>query len=444
MLYLRTGLPGASKTLNTLKEIIHDKHTAGRPIYYNNIKLLMLDFEVCRSFAGWFYGIHFDQVDEKKKKPIQTRLFKIHEQGELASLETFPHLAQLYEAWLENKGDVLLWLYWVRRCYPASKREDLKFFLESAEQDQVTVETLKQFNLDFRHFKHPALWYELPRNSIIIIDECQQTFPPRPVGSKAPQHCTEFETHRHKGWDIHLVTQDAKLLDAHVRRLAGCHIHYFNPFKSKRVTRYQADKVFDPEDFFQKKNTISSVIKRDADFYGLYWSADAHTHKLVLPKKLFFLLILPILIIFLVYYLLSGSWVNTTPESQPVSGQQPSTKQAAVQEPQREYAVNPDQPEQQIKTHASIPGETPIGDLCTELFYAGYQIRIRNGRSTIEHYFTCELPVSEDKNRDDQEFIPPSLTLDGHYLSNLGFSFEYRNRMPVLTYGDTKFLFPRY
>ena len=89
--------------------------------------------------------------------------------------------------------------------------KQLEFFLDSAEKDQITIESLKQFNLDFRHFKEPALWFELPRNSIIIIDECQQTFPVRPVGAKVPLHCSEFETHRHKGWDIHLVTQDAKL-----------------------------------------------------------------------------------------------------------------------------------------------------------------------------------------------------------------------------------------
>ena len=65
MLYLRTGLPGASKTLNTLKEICHSKTTPYREIYYNNIKLLMLDFDVCSSFSGWFYGVYFPSIDKK-------------------------------------------------------------------------------------------------------------------------------------------------------------------------------------------------------------------------------------------------------------------------------------------------------------------------------------------------------------------------------------------
>ena len=198
---------------------------------------------------------------------------------------------------------------------PKISFETIGIFLDSAEKDQITIESLKQFKLDWRYFDEPALWFELPRNSIIIIDECQQTFPVRPVGAKVPRHCSEFETHRHKGWDIHLVTQDAKLMDNHVRRLTGCHVHYFNPFKSSRVTRYQADKVFDQDDYFQKKNTISSIIKRDKNFYGLYWSADAHTHKLVIPTKLLLVLPVPFLIAFLVWYLVSGNWsTNTQPQ----------------------------------------------------------------------------------------------------------------------------------
>ena len=88
-------------------------------------------------------------------------------------------------------------------------------------------------------------------------------------------------------------------MDNHVRRLTGCHVHYFNPFKSSRVTRYQADKVFDQEDYFQKKNTISSIIKRDKAFLwpciGLLMLIPT---SLVIPKKLLFALPLPFLIAF--------------------------------------------------------------------------------------------------------------------------------------------------
>ena len=129
--------------------------------------------------------LFFHPIGEKLKKPIQKTLLEIHQEGELASLATFPHLRHLFDAWLENKGDVDLWLYWVRRVYPERARKKLELYLQLAEKEHINVDSLKQFNLDFRHFSEPALWFELPRNSIIIIDECQQTFPTSsPLGLK--------------------------------------------------------------------------------------------------------------------------------------------------------------------------------------------------------------------------------------------------------------------
>ena len=440
MLYLRTGLPGASKTLNTLREITHEARNAGREIYYHNIKLLMLDFEVCSSFQGYFYGVYLPSLDKKTRIPVDKRLKKIHDVGELADQQSFPHLIHIYDAWLASKGDVLLWLYWVRIAYPDSARENLRLYIESADKDAVTVDTLKQFNLDWRRFDNPALWYDLPRQSIIVMDECQQTFPPRPVGAKVPLHCSEFETHRHKGWDIHLVTQDAKLLDNHVRRLAGCHVHYFNPFKSNRVTRYQGDKVFDQEDYFQKKNTISSIITRDKSLYGLYWSADAHTHKLVLPKKLILLLLVPVLLGFLVWYLLSGSWASNTQAGVQQSKQQQTAPASSVP-----AAGQPQQSTPGIKTFSQLPAETPIGELCEQFTYAGFELKkTQYGNYSAVHFFTCELPYNENDAKNDEEFIKPSLLVDGNYLNRLGFDFEFLNRMPVLTYNGTQYIFPRY
>ena len=442
MLYLRTGLPGASKTLNTLREITHEPRNAGREIYYHNIKLLLLDFEVCSSFQGYFYGVYLPSLDKKTRVPVDKRLKGIHDVGELATEQTFPHLIHIYDAWLVSKGDVLLWLYWVRIVYPESARQALKLFIDSAERDAVTVETLKQFNLDWRRFDNPALWYELPRQSIIVMDECQQTFPPRPVGARVPLHCSEFETHRHKGWDIHLVTQDAKLLDNHIRRLAGCHVHYFNPFKSNRVTRYQADKVFDPEDYFQKKNTISSIITRDKSMYGLYWSADAHTHKLVLPKKLILLLVVPFAIAWLVWYLLSGSWASNTQSGvQSQQSQQQSQNSAqTADKPQKLPPVFPD-----IKPHSQLPADTPIGELCEQFTYSGFELKKGlYGTYSAVHFFTCELPYTEDEAKNDENFVKPSLLIDGYYLNRLGFNFEFLNRMPVLTYNGVQYIFPRY
>jgi zona occludens toxin len=449
MLFLRTGLPGASKTLNTLKEIIEDPASAGRPIYYNNIKLLMLDIEVCSSFAGWFYGVYYKQLDDIKKKPLSRLLLKLHAQDELASLETFPHLQQVFESWIEFKGHINLWLSWVKKLYPSSAVESLQLYLDSSEPTQITIENLKQFNLHWNNFPRPQTWFELPRNSIIVIDECQQTFPPRPVGAKVPLHCSEFETHRHKGFDIHLVTQDAKLLDNHVRRLTGRHIHFFNPFASKRITRYQADKVFDPEDYFAKKAASKSVPQRDTKFYGLYWSADVHTHKSSFPKWILLLAAAPLVIVYFVYNLISGTYVTGISSLQPSQGDSPGEVSQANSPGKISQGNSPGEISQanssySVKSFNHVSKDTPLNGLCDDVRYAGYELQHKGqGRYVTVHFFTCELPVDENEKRDDDE-PKPQILLDGSFMQNLGFDFDFKNNVPVLTYESARYVFPRY
>ncbi len=311
-----------------------------------------------------------------------------------------------------------------------------------------------QFNLHWAHFKAPTLWYQLPSHSVIVGDECQQTFPPRPVGAKVPLHCSEFETHRHKGFDIHLVTQDAKLLDNHVRRLAGRHIHFFNPFSSSRITRYQADKVFDPDDYFAKKATIKSTPKRDSKFYGLYWSADVHTHKSIIPKKVFLLLLLPMLVAYLVYLAVTGAWISS-PKLPAGSVSSGSSGSSVVT--QSISGTSTSKPVQafvsdgvSIRPFNSLVSDTPLSSLCKSVTYAGYEIKkSRSGITRLNHYFTCDLPVEDLERKSDKQAhevpdSPPQIVLDGSFMETLGFTFEFSDGLPTLLFGKNKYIFPRY
>jgi zona occludens toxin len=68
-------------------------------------------------------------------------------------------------------------------------------------------------------------YFAFPENSLIVLDECQRVYRLRPNGSKVPDHVAAFETHRHTGVDFVLMTQHPQLLDNHVRKLVGRHIH---------------------------------------------------------------------------------------------------------------------------------------------------------------------------------------------------------------------------
>lgn len=67
-------------------------------------------------------------------------------------------------------------------------------------------------------------WHEwAPTGAVLVIDEAQRIFRPRPAGSKVPPHIQELETHRHKGIDIFVLTQHPRLIDVNLRSLIGEH-----------------------------------------------------------------------------------------------------------------------------------------------------------------------------------------------------------------------------
>lgn len=298
MIYLRTGLPGASKTLNSLRELVVS-YDAERPKFYNNIKLLMLDIEVCKSFSGWFYGWYFPRLKDTAAKKKLIKIMKpIHDDGEFLSLSDAPWLQTHFES--HNQFDT--WLYWVQRVYPKKAVEKLKLILSAADDDYPDkFELVLPLNLHFQHFEDPHKWMQLPKRSIILIDECQQFFPPRANGSRVPDAIAALETHRHGGYDLHFITQDRTLCDANLRKLVGKHIHFFNPFGGARVTRKEAQKTFDPNDYHDSKQATKKVIKRDKSFYGVYWSAEIHTHKGKIPMMFYVGLFLIFGIAFAVY-----------------------------------------------------------------------------------------------------------------------------------------------
>ncbi|GAD29670.1 zonular occludens toxin [Photobacterium leiognathi lrivu.4.1] len=284
MIYLRTGKPGASKTLNSVIELtkIDD---FDRPKFYNNVKLFMLDLDVVQSFSGWFYGWYFPRLQNKPAiKKLQKIMKRVHNEDEFIQLSDVPWLQTYYEA----HDHILTFLHWCRKSYSKKLLFRLEEFIQCSKgSDAYNFENIKRYNLHFVHFDNPNDWHKLPNTSIIFIDECQQFFPPRGVGARVPEHISKFETHRHKGFDVHLITQDPKLIDVNIRRLVGKHIHFHNAFGGKRVTRYETSKCIDPDNYFDLKSCSNSFPKRDSNFYGIYWSAEIHTHKGKTPKIIY-------------------------------------------------------------------------------------------------------------------------------------------------------------
>jgi len=136
-------------------------------------------------------------------------------------------------------------------------------------------------------FDDPYRWYELPNDSLIVIDEAQTWFGVRDPRQSVPPHLSFLEIMRKKGHELHLITQDPRFLDVHARRLCNCHIHFWRIFGSSQVTRYQMPRVHESvEKLSSFKDADRKIIKLDKKFFSVYSSAQAQHHfKLKMPRK---------------------------------------------------------------------------------------------------------------------------------------------------------------
>lgn len=118
-------------------------------------------------------------------------------------------------------------------------------------------------------------YFTFPENALIVIDEAQRIYRPRPVGSKVPPEVAAFETHRHTGIDFILITQHAGLIDSNIRKLIGRHIHI-------RVTplgryRYEWTELGDPESVSSRDVAAKSRYVLPKRAFDLYKSSQLHT-----------------------------------------------------------------------------------------------------------------------------------------------------------------------
>lgn len=145
---------------------------------------------------------------------------------------------------------------------------------------------------DWRPFEDPTKWYELPPNSIIVIDEAQTWFRVRPQGSKVPEYASRLEIMRKDGHELHAITQSPKLIDAHMRELCNMHVHYHRGFGGKVIKRWEFQK---PElsvnsNKLNFENGEATRITIDKAYFGTYESVKegtAHHMKFRPPKALY-------------------------------------------------------------------------------------------------------------------------------------------------------------
>lgn len=141
-------------------------------------------------------------------------------------------------------------------------------------------------------------WESLPEGSVIVIDEAQHIYKKRSNSSQMPPHIMAFSTHRHKGFDFFIITQNPILVDHDLRKFVNRHYHYERPFNTNIPRRLQFQKCAnDPTDYHARQEALVDKVKLDKKYFDLYKSAEIHTHKAKLPAKVYLIGLLMIAVI---------------------------------------------------------------------------------------------------------------------------------------------------
>lgn len=175
-------------------------------------------------------------------------------------------------------------LYAVKTIVEKLLKENRPVFSDIAGLDHVTLGTFELKSPDgeptARH------WQTVPDGAILVLDEVQRAFPPRNPASKVPDYIQAFETHRHRGIDLYLLTQHPRLIDGHIKPLVERHYHLHRSYGLKRSTILQWEGVSDdPSPSNSSANAAREAFSFPAKMFKYYRSASLHTHKPKLPVK---------------------------------------------------------------------------------------------------------------------------------------------------------------
>jgi zona occludens toxin len=125
--------------------------------------------------------------------------------------------------------------------------------------------------------------------SIIVFDEFQKFWPPRPNGAPIPPDLQTLDTHRHMGVDFILVCQNCMNVDRHILGLVDRHLHIRRVANMPLATVYEWDHA--SKSLLYKNSLAKKPYRYNKGVYKLYKSAELHTkQRRNLPSVIWFVL----------------------------------------------------------------------------------------------------------------------------------------------------------
>jgi len=261
----------------------------------------------------------------------------------------------------------------------------------------------------------PERWMDCPDGAIILHDECQTLYRPRGNGAQVPEHVARFETHRHNGWDIYLITQHPMLIDSNVRRLAGEHVHVVRAFGAKMATLHKWQQVKEQCDK-TRADSIQETRAYPSELFDAYKSATIHTHKTRIPPRLYFLLAIPLMIAALVWWFVG--WYGDKAEGPNLEqvtqvGQGASTAAAQIARTTAPTArkttadwISERQPRLQ-----GLPETAPVYDKVTEVVTAPYPA------ACVASATRCTCYTQQGTRMDTPEALCRQIVQTGYFVA---------------------------
>ncbi len=168
--------------------------------------------------------------------------------------------------------------------------------LSEKENRQVFYHGINELKLPWTLLEKPEDWPNVPDGSMIVLDEAQKAFRTRATGTKVPAHVEALETLRHRGLTLYLITQHPKIIDSNARQLCGRHLHLVRLFGSQRSTVHEWNGVRENCDKpYGRKDSIKKDWGFPKEVFALYKSAEVHTVKRHIPKKVLMMVPLALL-----------------------------------------------------------------------------------------------------------------------------------------------------
>lgn len=125
----------------------------------------------------------------------------------------------------------------------------------------------------------PHSWYNAPDGSILLIDECQDFYPSTSANKAQPDYIMKMATHRHRGYDIYLITQGPNLINSKIKDWVTPHIHYRRLWGGNKTYRYINEQVINNIRDVRAvaEAAIRQKVKLNKQYFDAYTSSVMHT-----------------------------------------------------------------------------------------------------------------------------------------------------------------------